>query len=65
VDARRHLAEAIATRIRGKTRVVKGKVMDDKVLSTVDQVVKGARIIRERELPDGGYEVTLEAVLRL
>jgi hypothetical protein len=62
VDARRRLAEVIATHIRGKTRVEKGNTVDDKVLSTVDQVVKGARVVGERELPGGGYEVTLEAV---
>lgn len=64
IVARRNLAEVIETHIRGKTRVVKGNVVDDEILSTVDQVVKGARIIGERELPDGGYEVTLEASLR-
>jgi hypothetical protein len=64
VVARRNLAEAIATHIRGETRVVQGSVVEDEILSTVDQVVKGARIVGERELPDGGYEVTLEALLR-
>ncbi len=65
VDARRRLAEAIETRIQAQTRVVDGVVEKDEIVATVDQLVKGARVVRERELPDGGYEVTIEAQLSL
>jgi hypothetical protein len=61
VDARRRLAENVKAHIQATTTTLNLAISEDKVLETVDQVVSGARVVSERELPDGAYEVTLEA----
>ncbi|HEX3527104.1 MAG TPA: hypothetical protein VH988_08560 [Thermoanaerobaculia bacterium] len=61
VDARRRLAEMLETRIQSKTEVVDLGVKHDNVTATVDERVRNARVVSERELADDGYEVVLEA----
>jgi hypothetical protein len=65
VDARRNLAEILATNIRSRTDMRNGEIETDEVSATVNQIVRGARIVGERELPDGGYEVTLRVDINL
>ena len=60
VDARRNLAAMIETRIQSETTVVNGIPQSDEIKSTVDELVRGAQVKKERPLPDGGYEITLE-----
>jgi len=59
-DAQRQLAERIKVQIQAQTETQDLTLMNDKVSTDVTQTVLGARVVSERELPDGGYEVILE-----
>jgi hypothetical protein len=58
VDAYRNLAEIVyGVRVDSET-VVKNFVTESDVIKTkVEGIIRGARIISEKELPDGSYEV--------
>jgi len=64
VDARRKLAEIIEARLVSETKVTQGEPSTDTALMTVDEFVRGARVIAERVLPEGGYEVRMSASIR-
>ena len=60
VDAYRQLAETVkGVNVESETTVEDFMVASDVTKTKVDAVVKGARIIDERVVADGGYEVTM------
>ncbi|MBO6179588.1 MAG: LPP20 family lipoprotein [Selenomonadaceae bacterium] len=64
VDAYRQLAEfAQGINIDAETTVKNMVAVNDTVNTKVSAVIKGARIVNERSLAGGGYEVTMEVPL--
>ncbi|SHK93143.1 LPP20 lipoprotein [Selenomonas ruminantium] len=64
VDGYRMLAETISgVDVTGESNVGMLEVTSDVVKTKVSAVVRGARVVSEREIPGGGYEVVLEAPL--
>ncbi len=64
VDGYRLLAETISgVAVTGESNVAMLEVTSDIVKTKVSAVVRGARVVSEREIPGGGYEVVLEAPL--
>jgi hypothetical protein len=64
VDARRKLAEIIEARLVSETKATQGELNTDTATMTVDQFVRGARVVAERALPEGGYEIRMSASIR-
>ena len=61
VDAYRNLAERIkGVRIEGETTVRDFIATHDMIRTRVDAVIRGARIVSSRVLPDKTYEVEIE-----
>ena len=64
VDGYRMLAESISgVAVTGETNVSQLEANSDLVKAKVSAVVRGARVISEKEIPGGGYEVVMEAPL--
>ena len=60
-DAYRNLAERIkGVRVDSETTVVDFITRDDRIRTRVDAVIRGARVISTRELPDRMFEVVIE-----
>ncbi|MCX7918977.1 MAG: LPP20 family lipoprotein [bacterium] len=63
-DAYRNLAERIkGVRIEGETTVQDFITRDDRIRTRVDAVIRGARVVSARELPDKTFEVVVEVRL--
>lgn len=61
VDAQRQLAEVIqGVNVTAETTVEQMMVLNDTVKTHVQALVKGARVIDEKDLPGGGYSVTMQ-----
>ena len=61
VDAQRQLAEVIqGVNVTAETTVEQMAVVNDTVRTHVQALVKGARVIDEKDLPGGGYSVTMQ-----
>lgn len=60
VDAYRNLAEVINfVRIDGDTTVQDAATENDRIKQSVSALIKGARVVNEKKLPNGNYEVTV------
>jgi hypothetical protein len=64
VDARRKLAESIKARLVSETKTIGGTLARDTATMTVDELVKNAHVVAEKELSEGGYEIRMSALLR-
>ncbi|MCP4107115.1 MAG: hypothetical protein GY749_16505 [Desulfobacteraceae bacterium] len=63
-DAMQKLAKSIKGAIvKSKTEITNGKFSKDKIEIYVNAVLKSARVVSEKELDDGSYEVVMEAPL--
>ncbi|MDI6783831.1 MAG: LPP20 family lipoprotein [bacterium] len=61
VDAYRNLAERIkGVHIEGETTVRDFIATNDMIRTRVDAIIRGARVISSRELPDKTFEVEIE-----
>lgn len=61
IDAYRNLAEVVnGVKVTAKTTVRNFAVENDVVQTKVSGLVKGARIIKEHQMPDGSYQVIME-----
>ncbi|KYZ77808.1 hypothetical protein AXX12_17250 [Anaerosporomusa subterranea] len=60
VDAQRNLLEAIkGVQVDSETTMENLAIASDTVKTRVSGLVRGARIVREQELPDGSYQVIM------
>lgn len=63
-DAYRQLAEAVnGVKVTGETTVSQLALVSDVIKTRVEATIKGAQQISEREIADGGYEVTVQMPL--
>lgn len=63
-DAYRHLAEMVmGVQVDAETTVEMMMLKSDIVKTRVSAVIKGAQVVSEQALPDGGYEVTMQMPL--
>lgn len=60
VDGYRNLAEAVkGVQVNAESTVQNYQLADDLVRTRVSALIQGARVISERQIPDGGYEVVM------
>ena len=60
-DARRNLlAEIKGTQVDAETTVENHMVKNDLIVTKIDGIIKGARVVSEGPIEGGGYQVTLE-----
>ncbi|MBQ9441503.1 MAG: LPP20 family lipoprotein [Selenomonadaceae bacterium] len=63
-EAYRQLAEVVnGVKVTGETTVSEMTLVSDIIRTRVEAIIKGAKIISEREIEDGGYEVTVQMPL--
>ena len=60
-DAYRQLAESIkGVNVDAETTVEQAMVLNDTIKTKVNAMIQGAVVIAEKEIPGGGYEVTMQ-----
>lgn len=60
VDGYRNLAEAVnGVQVDAQSTMQNYQLTDDTVRTRVSALIQGARVISERQIPDGGYEVIM------
>lgn len=60
VDGYRNLAEAVkGVQVDAESTLMNYQLADDMVRTKVSALIQGARVISERQIPDGGYEVIM------
>jgi hypothetical protein len=60
VDGYRNLAEAVkGVQVDDESTMLNFQLADDRVRTKVSALIQGARVISERQTPDGGYEVVM------
>lgn len=63
-EAYRQLAEVVnGVKVTGETTVSEMTLVSDIIRTKVEATIKGAKAISEREIEDGGYEVTVQMPL--
>ncbi len=64
IDALRNLGEEVyGLRLDSRTTVRNFSLASDRIRSSLDMVIRGAREVASVELPDGSFEVTVETTL--